>query len=175
MEKPKCSTEGCARVCHGRGLCQKHYDAFMHANPHIPRTKRRKRNEEAPNCSAEGCEKKSRTRGMCVAHYARKYRNNGKDFKNPIIRKPGKRLPCSVEGCSSISTGKTFCSKHYYRFKHNGSPLGLKKRWVDDIRKRCLKLGCHKPQYQMELCAYHFQEHQSSFVLEISVSDLMNS
>lgn len=55
-----CSTEGCDRPVHGKGMCNYHYIHY--------------RKTVAPACSVEECEKPSRSRGMCISHYEKQLR-----------------------------------------------------------------------------------------------------
>jgi hypothetical protein len=57
-----CSTEGCERKYHGKGLCHFHYVAL--------------KRQTAPKCSEGDCEKPSRAKGMCTTHYDRYLRGS---------------------------------------------------------------------------------------------------
>lgn len=55
-----CSIEGCNGKFKARGLCNRHYTAWL--------------NDNAPPCSVEECMELSRKRGWCETHYMRWYR-----------------------------------------------------------------------------------------------------
>jgi hypothetical protein len=57
-----CSTEGCERKYHGKGLCHFHYVIL--------------KRQTAPACSEDDCERPSRAKGMCTTHYDRYLRGS---------------------------------------------------------------------------------------------------
>jgi hypothetical protein len=60
-----CSTEGCDRETHAKGMCNLHYIHY--------------RKSIAPDCSIEACAKPSRSRGMCLSHYEKALRAEAKE------------------------------------------------------------------------------------------------
>jgi hypothetical protein len=63
-----CSTEGCERKYHGKGLCHFHYVVL--------------KRQTAPKCIEDDCEKPSRAKGMCTTHYDRYLRGSEMEIED---------------------------------------------------------------------------------------------
>lgn len=111
MPKHTCTIEGCDRLTHSRGWCQKHYLRWY---------KRGTTDLWQPSvCAVESCDKKAQAKGWCPAHYMR-WRKNG----DPL----GGRWPkvvepiCSMDDCERATWCRGWCKAHYERWRKHGDP-----------------------------------------------------
>lgn len=124
--KKICSTDGCNKPIHGRGLCNTHYAGWLRSE-----NKNRESAITPETCAIDGCEKPAKTRNWCVAHYTR-YQRHGHPLASA---KPKTPRFCSVDSCERKHYAKDLCHMHWQRsWKHGNPDTVMQIRGDDDAR-----------------------------------------
>lgn len=67
---------------------------------------------------------------------------------------------CNIEGCTDTVAGRGWCSMHYQRWKNNGDPLIVKRRFRQ--APVCERRDCGKPGFMRGLCLPHYRDLQKA-------------
>lgn len=140
-----CTEAGCEKPVQARGLCNRHYKAWLRAGK--PAGPPRKSAVEVP-CHAAGCDAPAKVRGYCGRHYKQHVRAG-------LLDTGGEVRVCSVDGCQRRVSARSLCHGHYIRWSRTGDvrqdvPLQRPER------EQCSVGECERGVHSRGWCRAHY-------------------
>lgn len=133
MANAICSVSDCDGTASHRGMCRKHYSAWLYRQPPT---------SDADRCSTDGCARRRQARGMCIPHWSTWQRRQPGYARKRQINRRERKVDIQCQWCGATASVNAQAAKvqRYCGLKcharANNSPL-TRAEWqeLDDRRK----------------------------------------